>query len=325
MNWHIINFSQVKEVAYIEDEKTFENVGTKVANKDAGAELPNQDIRANDDEEAELPNEDEDSEFKDSDYEFSENEAEVRPTVGENVADEGTTHGAPGEVSSDGANTSEFDTGSETEDEVAIKTQIVKGETVFQRIYVCLAACKNGFLKRYRPVFNVDGYHLKGLYPGQILTAVGVDGNNDLGITNGRAWAVINDKQKRLVLAIETVLPTAEHRMCVRHLNNNFRASHIGLALKHILWAAARATTVPWWEAEMKKMKNEDEEAWKWLKKRLAKNWSRSHFELHFKRDLLLNNICESFNAAILDARDKTILSCLERIRVYVMLRIRQF
>ncbi|CAL2266206.1 unnamed protein product [Prunus armeniaca] len=72
----------------------------------------------------------------------------------------------------------------------------------------------------------------------------------------------------------------------------------------------------------MEKMKNENEETWKWLKKRPAKNWSRSHFESHFKCDLLLNILYESFNAAILDARDKTILSCLERIRVYVMLRV---
>ncbi|KAI5319274.1 hypothetical protein L3X38_038982 [Prunus dulcis] len=177
---------------------------------------------------AELPNEDDDSEFKDNDYEFSENEAEVRPTVGENVANEGTNHGPLGEVSSDGANTSEFDTGSETEDEEP--------------------------------------------YLGQILMAVGVDGNNgyfpvayavvdieskdswiwffnllieDLGITNGRAWVVISDKQKGLVPIIEIILPTVEHMMYVRHLYNNFRASLIGLALKHILWAAARATTLP--------------------------------------------------------------------------------
>ncbi|CAL2274390.1 unnamed protein product [Prunus armeniaca] len=76
---------------------------------------------------------------------------------------------------------------------VKIKTQIVNGETT---------------------VIGVDGYHLKGPYLGQILTAVGVDGNNgyfslayavvdieskdswiwffnllikDLGITNGKA------------------------------------------------------------------------------------------------------------------------------------------
>ncbi|CAL2266553.1 unnamed protein product [Prunus armeniaca] len=70
------DFSQVKEVAYNEDEETFENVGTKVANEDVGAELSNQDVATNviiDDEGAKLPNEDEDSEFKDSDYEFGEN------------------------------------------------------------------------------------------------------------------------------------------------------------------------------------------------------------------------------------------------------------
>ncbi|CAL2256120.1 unnamed protein product [Prunus armeniaca] len=141
---------------------------------------------------------------------------------------------------------------------------------------MCLAACKKGILEGYKPIYDVDGYHLKGPYPGQILMVVGVDGNNgyfpvayvvidieNLGITNGRAWVVINDEQKRLVLAIETILPTTKHKMCVRHLYNNFRASHIGLALKHRSWAAARATTVPWWEAEMEKMKNEDEKAWK--------------------------------------------------------------
>ncbi|CAL8994524.1 unnamed protein product [Prunus brigantina] len=124
----------------VEAEETFENVGTKVPNEDAGAELPNEDIGAHftidtegaelpnedigayvtiDNEGAELPNEDEDadSEIEDSDYEFSDNEAEDRPTVGENVADEGTSHGAPGEVSSDGADTSEFDSGRETDSE----------------------------------------------------------------------------------------------------------------------------------------------------------------------------------------------------------------
>ncbi|KAI5324399.1 hypothetical protein L3X38_033472 [Prunus dulcis] len=91
------DFSQVKEVGYNEDEETFENVGTKMANEDIGAELPNQDVGVNmtiDDEGGELPNKDEDSKFKDSDYEFNENEPEVRATVQENIADEGTTHEA---------------------------------------------------------------------------------------------------------------------------------------------------------------------------------------------------------------------------------------
>ncbi|CAL2230711.1 unnamed protein product [Prunus armeniaca] len=147
----------------------------------------------------------------------------------------------------------------------------------------------------------------------------------DVGVfkaKNGKAWVFMSDKQKGLIHAIETFLPTAEHRMCVRHLYSNFRTEHVGLALKNILWVAARSTTIPWYEAEMDKMKEQDEEAWKWVKKRPAKNWSRSHFEPHSKCDMLLNNLCEFFYSWILDSRDKPILTCLERIRVYIMLRM---
>ncbi|CAL2246288.1 unnamed protein product [Prunus armeniaca] len=43
---------------------------------------------------------------------------------------------------------------------------------------------------------------------------------------------------------------------------------------------ATRATTIPCWEAEMEKMKEEDFEAWKLLVQRPPKNWTRSHFHL---------------------------------------------
>ncbi|CAL8174034.1 unnamed protein product [Prunus armeniaca] len=163
---------------------------------------------------------------------------------------------------------------------------------------------------RKNPDWDVGAFKVEGPYTGQVLTAVGVDRNNglypvayvvveveskNLQIENGKAWVFMSDKQKCLIPAIETLLPTAEHRMCVRNLYSNFKTDHAGLALKNILWAAARATTIPWYEAEMDKMKEQDEEAWKWLKKRPAKNWN---------------------------SRDKSILTCLERIRVYIMLRM---
>ncbi|KAI5328918.1 hypothetical protein L3X38_028315 [Prunus dulcis] len=103
---------------------------------------------------------------------------------------------------------------------------------------------------------------------------------------------------------------------------NKFRATHLGLTLKHMLWAAARATTISWWEAEMEKIKEEDLEAWKWLVQRLPNNWTKSHFHPRYECDLLLNNLCESFNVAIIDAKDNSILTCLESIRMYVMLRM---
>ncbi|XP_072077843.1 uncharacterized protein [Arachis hypogaea] len=49
--------------------------------------------------------------------------------------------------------------------------------------------------------------------------------------------------------------------------------------------------------------------------------WSRSRFDFHSKCDTLVNNMCESFNGEILDAREKPIITMLEEIRVYLMSR----
>lgn len=58
----------------------------------------------------------------------------------------------------------------------------------FQRMYVFLQACKEGFMAGCRPILGVDGAHLKGPYSGILLTAVGKDGNNNLYPV---AWAVV--------------------------------------------------------------------------------------------------------------------------------------
>nr|GEV67865.1 hypothetical protein [Tanacetum cinerariifolium] len=47
----------------------------------------------------------------------------------------------------------------------------------FRRIYVCLGALKSGFKAGKRDLLGLDGRFMSGPYPGQILTAVGVDPN----------------------------------------------------------------------------------------------------------------------------------------------------
>jgi hypothetical protein len=93
----------------------------------------------------------------------------------------------------------------------------------FQRLYMSLAACKNGFKAACRPVIGVDGCFLKGYYKGILLTAVGRDPNDniypivmavveaeckdswywfletlvaDLGPHGTRRWTFISDRQK---------------------------------------------------------------------------------------------------------------------------------
>jgi hypothetical protein len=53
-------------------------------------------------------------------------------------------------------------------------------EPMFQRLYMSLAAMKQGFLEGCRSVISLDGCFLKGPYKGTLLVAVGRDDNNNM-------------------------------------------------------------------------------------------------------------------------------------------------
>ncbi|KAG8371475.1 hypothetical protein BUALT_Bualt13G0091400 [Buddleja alternifolia] len=233
---------------------------------------------------------------------------------------------------------------------VVLKTDVdaKTGEEKFMRLYICFDACKRGFMEACRPVIGVDGCHLKGTHKGVILTALGLDPNNcifpicfcvvegehkkswewflellvqDVGIIDQQKWTFISDRQKGLMPALYELLPDIEHRFCVMHMYNNFKKQHPGLALKDRFCNLTRATTVNQFRFQMDSLKDFDEGAHKWISEVLPKHWSRSNFRTSPKCDILLNNICESFNAAILEARGNPLLSMVESIRVYLMKR----
>jgi hypothetical protein len=118
------------------------------------------------------------------------------------------------------------------------------------------------------------------------------------------------------------VLPGGDHRFCVRHLYANYRDSgHRGLALKDKLWAAAAAYTEADFLNEMEELKNISEYAYNFLMEVDRRSWSRAWFNTSPKCDLLVNNLCECFNAYILHARDLPIISMFEMIRQKLMKR----
>lgn len=53
-------------------------------------------------------------------------------------------------------------------------------QPIFQRIYVCLDACKKGFKAGCRPLISLEGCFLKGYYGGYLLCVVGQDANNEI-------------------------------------------------------------------------------------------------------------------------------------------------
>ncbi|GKE89430.1 putative transposase, mutator type, MULE transposase domain protein [Tanacetum coccineum] len=55
-----------------------------------------------------------------------------------------------------------------------------KTTRMFRRIYVCLGALKGGFKESGRELLGLDGAFIRGQYPGQMLTTVGMDANNGI-------------------------------------------------------------------------------------------------------------------------------------------------
>ncbi|KAL3632957.1 hypothetical protein CASFOL_025941 [Castilleja foliolosa] len=226
-------------------------------------------------------------------------------------------------------------------------TQMTQSQ--FLRLYICFEACKTGF-QYCRKVVGVDGCFLKSTYGGQLLTAVGIDPNNnmfpiawavveaenkdawewflnllknDIGIVNADCWTFMSDKQKGLIPAFDGLFPTAANRFCVQHLHSNMKKDgFLGQAIKNTLWAAARAPRVEEFKMRMEKLKNLDKKAYDWLVQKPPSQWARSHFSEVPKCDILTNNMCESFNSLILPARDKPIITMLEAIRNIMMTRM---
>ncbi|KAI3505230.1 hypothetical protein L1887_27221 [Cichorium endivia] len=219
----------------------------------------------------------------------------------------------------------------------------------FRRIYVCLGALKLGFQAGLRDFLGVDGTFLKGPYPGQVLTAVGLDSNNGIfpvayaivEAENTSSWTwflellgecldlgpqsnftFISDRQKGIVQAISKVFPSAEHRFCLRHIQENFRIHWKDIELREQVWKCGRATTINHFKTAMTELQQMNERAHNWLSQIPACHWSKSEFTGRAHTDCLLNNLCEVFNSKLEDGRDKPIITCLEYIRHYLMKRL---
>ncbi|KAH7848080.1 hypothetical protein Vadar_033605 [Vaccinium darrowii] len=183
----------------------------------------------------------------------------------------------------------------------------------FQRFYICWEALKWGFIE----VVEIENT--------STWTSFLIHLIKDIEIANAPTWTIIFDKQKGLENAIQELLPAVEHRHCVRHLHNNFKSvGFAGQSLKDKLWNLARTSYVGRFNALMEELEKDDPAVYEWLShpSRNPCHWSRSHFIFPPKCDILLNNLCEPFNKAIPFARDKPILTMLERLRLYLMDRV---
>ncbi|XP_074298337.1 uncharacterized protein LOC141629194 [Silene latifolia] len=219
---------------------------------------------------------------------------------------------------------------------------------VFKRMYMCLRGCKEGFINGCRPILGVDGCHLKGVYPGILLTAVGKDGNCNIyplawavvEVENTNSWTwflellmndiepvansitFISDRQKGLVEAFNKVVPNAEIRYCCRHIWTNFKRTYPCEDFRQTFWRIAKAYTKPEFDQHMEVMKGMTVGAFNYLSSIPTKHWCRHAFGTICKSAMMLNNCAESFNNVIRKCRDKPIIELMEWLRRYNMRRM---
>ncbi|KAG7560858.1 Zinc finger SWIM-type [Arabidopsis thaliana x Arabidopsis arenosa] len=218
----------------------------------------------------------------------------------------------------------------------------------FFRLYICFKSQKDSWKQHCRPVIGIDGAFLKWDIKGHLLAAVGRDGDNrivplawavveienddnwdwflrklssSLGLCEMANLAILSDKQSGLVKAIHTILPQAEHRQCSKHIMDNWKRDSHDVELQRLFWKIARSYTIEEFNSHMAELKRYNPHAYASLQLTSPMTWSRAFFRVGTCCNDNLNNLSESFNRTIRQARRKPLLDLLEDIRRQCMVR----
>lgn len=129
--------------------------------------------------------------------------------------------------------------------------------------------------------------------------------------------------------AIEHELPKVHHRMCARHIYAAWAKKWRGEERKIAFWACAKSTFERQLRANIEELEKLGTGIVEDLFEYPMHQWVKAFFPLEFPQcDVVDNNLAETYNGWILEARCKPIISMLDEIRQKVMNRIwkkRQF
>ncbi|XP_070056566.1 uncharacterized protein [Nicotiana tomentosiformis] len=173
-----------------------------------------------------------------------------------------------------------------------------------------------GWSEGCRRIIGLDGCFLKGICKGQLLVAVSKGGNNQMFPI---AWAIV---EYGLLKVVSEVLPESEHRWCARHILANWSKDWRGLERRNNFWRCARASCVAELNFHLDNMNMLRNGICESLLRYNKETWCKAYFNYDRKCEIIDSNIRETFNAWILAARHKTVITMLEEIRVKIMERI---
>ncbi|XP_021722785.1 uncharacterized protein LOC110690267 [Chenopodium quinoa] len=230
-------------------------------------------------------------------------------------------------------------------------TYMEKNKTpmIFQRLYVCFEGVQMGWKEGCRKIICVDACFLKTFLGGQLMSAVGRDGNdqmypiawavvegenniswewflkhlsNSLGLGEGDGVVIVSDEHQSILTGVGVILPNAEHRHCARHIYANWHKSFKGDELKLKFWSCAKAYSRADYKEALEKLTLANPTAVEAFKAYNPKLFCRAFMKIEVKSDAITSNMAETFNGYIIQARAKHLLYMLEDIRSSLMERL---
>lgn len=101
----------------------------------------------------------------------------------------------------------------------------------------------------------------------------------------------------------------SDKQKCLIH--DGFKSLDVNITI----CASTKVTRNEDFQVRMSEMKNIDENEYERLAKKLENQLSRAYLSTSLKSDILLNNMCETFNIIILDPKEKTVIKIFETIQ----------
>jgi hypothetical protein len=226
---------------------------------------------------------------------------------------------------------------------VEVDVKKVNGKIHFNRFFMALKPCIDGFRSGCRPYLSIDSTALNGRWRGHLASCTALDGHNwmfpvaigfiDSETDENWTWfmsqlnkaigpvsplAICTDACKGLENAVKKVFPAADQRECFRHLWGNFSKKFKGDVYTR-MWPAARAYRPQVFNYHMNKVIAENPEVDAYLKIYHNLKWMRCMFDPSIKCDYINNNLAESFNAWIRDYKDLPVDELADTIREMIM------
>ncbi|XP_021760590.1 uncharacterized protein LOC110725417 [Chenopodium quinoa] len=211
----------------------------------------------------------------------------------------------------------------------------------FSSIFIAFKASLDGLKSGCRSLIGVDGAHLKGHFGGVLLSAVALDGNNEIfpiaweivggedaetwklfiwNLKNalkdsgrGDEWCIISDRQKGIEAAILECWPKVGRRYCCKHLLKNFKPQFPGLLMFSLFWLACGAFNPFIFRKAMERLQKANPLVVVWFSKLGPQSvWSKHEFNPAIKSDVNKSNFVESFNSTLGLDRCRPVMTLLE-------------